>query len=150
MILNQNGQILKSCWDELSSQFPHIATDVYIIMPNHMHGIINILEYDRPETPTVGAGFARPLGATQTSVQQNGRGGQNPPLRAALGQIVKHVKYESTKRCFPDQYERRLWQRNYWESIIDNDRRYNAAVEYIISNPRNWEKDALHPAILHP
>src|SRR5262245_47759247 len=167
--LNDYGRIVESLWKELPQHFPLIELDRFIVMPNHFHAIVVIVD---PRAKRVGAGFPRPdsetsetgVGAvfprpdSETSEIDKGAGfprpmspilnpgGENPPLRT-LGDVIRWFKYESTKRIneLRDMAGRRIWQRNYYEHVILSDKSYWRIREYIADNPKNWVKDKLHP-----
>ncbi|MEW6614861.1 MAG: transposase [Thermodesulfobacteriota bacterium] len=114
--------------------------DEFIIMPNHIHGIIFIAD------DCCRGEVSSPLPKTETKTIK--KGGETPPLhknirKHTLGQIVAFFKYQTTK----DINESRrtfgipLWQRNYYEHIIRNETELNKIREYIITNPLNWESD---------
>lgn len=44
MICNKNGEIVVDCWQEIPNHFPHVETDAFVVMPDHIHGIITILD----------------------------------------------------------------------------------------------------------
>jgi putative transposase len=100
MVLNEYGKIADKCWNQIPQHFPHAELDECIIMPNHIHGIINI-------TRNVGAGFPRPN-------NDKGRGNRAP----TLGQIIAYFKYGSTKQInvIRNTFGKRLWQRNFYGS----------------------------------
>jgi len=115
----------------------------FIIMPNHMHGIISITHDCRGEVSS-------PLLKTETKTIKEG--GETPPLhknmrKYTLGQIVAYFKYQTTK----DINESRgtsgipLWQRNYYERIIRNERELNRIRGYIQNNPLKWHLDRENP-----
>lgn len=103
--------------------------DSFVLMPNHLHGIIHITE--------VGAIPGRPHGAAPT-----------------LGTVVAWFKSMTTNAYgrgvrndgWP-AFEGRLWQRNYYEHIIGNERDLDAVREYIFNNPARWESDRENPAV---
>ncbi len=120
MNLNLFGEIVKDVWRYLSNHFTNVVQGIYIIMPNHVHAIIQIK--DNPHS-TVGARSPRPeekcpfprldghisprpdqqLQPLNNSYQsKNRRGGETPPLQhiehPTLGQIIAYWKYESSKR----------------------------------------------------
>jgi REP element-mobilizing transposase RayT len=102
---------------------PNIALDAFVIMPNHVHGVINL----------VGAGLPRPYNDEIPS----------PSKQPTLGQIIAYYKYQSTKainvmRLTPGA---RFWQRGYYEHIIRNDSALSRIREYIVNNPLRWELD---------
>ena len=76
------------------------------------------------------------------------RGGETPPLRPTLGQIIAYYKYETTKainlrRNMPGAP---VWQRNYWEHVIRNEAELARIRLYIADNPARWTEDRLNPA----
>ncbi len=117
MAVNSAGQIVKRLWDELPLRYPRIKTDAFVIMPNHVHGII-----------IVGAQFIAP------SVGLMNRG-------PTLGEVIRGFKAVSTreirKSCRPEF----VWQRNYYDHIIRHDDSLNRIREYIWTNPVRWDLD---------
>jgi len=130
MRLNRYGEIVLKWWDAIPEHFPNVETDAFVIMPNHVHGIIMIGD-DRRGTGTVP------------------QGGEIPPLRKpTLGQIVAYFKYQSTKEinAMKGGPVTRLWQRNYYEHIIRNQQDLELTWLYVESNPAQWETDNENPA----
>jgi len=146
--LNDYGRIVENVWKELPLHFPLVELDRFVVMPNHFHAIVVIIDprakrlgADFPRIDMdVGAGFPRPDSESETS------GRENQPLRA-LGDVIRWFKYESTKRIneLRGMAGRRILQRNYYEHIILSDKSYWRIREYIADNPKNWVKDKLHP-----
>ncbi len=129
MRLNDIGQIVKKYWLEISNYFPNITLDEYIIMPNHIHGII-IVDYCR------GDPCGRP-----------GRG-QAVPLqnRSSIGDIIGAYKSLVANACLniyksKNKIMEKLWQRNYYEHIIRNEKSLNKIRKYIFNNSLKWEFD---------
>ncbi len=129
--LSKMGVIVKTAWQELPAHFPNVINDEYVIMPNHLHGIIRI------ETDIVGARHASPL---RECVKNSGPRGTAP---LSLGAIIGSFKSAASKRIHEIQgFEHfHLWQRNYYEHVIRDERDYERVLEYIRSNPMNWEQD---------
>lgn len=123
MVLNEWGKIIDKCWNEIPQHFPHIELDEYIIMPNHIHGIINICRGTACRAPTMEC-FGK-------------------PVPGSLSTIIRSFKSAATKRI--NQINNtpgvRLWQRNFYEHIIRNESGLNRIRQYIINNPANWEED---------
>lgn len=116
MTLSRSGEIIEKVWNELNTKFPNIICHEYTIMPNHLHGIIQI------KNDIVGE--------------------QTPPLQqTTLGNIIAFFKYKTTKQVNSDTP---LWQRNYYEHIIRNQQAYEEIAAYIIENPINWRNDKLY------
>lgn len=143
MRLNKAGRIVQRVWDELPMFYPGIETDEFIIMPDHIHGIL-IVGAAPCGRPVVGNGVSvpgRPQGAAPTRV----------PL--SLPETVHRFKSLSTRRVsdavtdgeapgFPE----RLWQRDYWERIIRDETEWQALRRYIRGNPANNLTPARTPA----
>ncbi len=129
MILNDAGQIAQKCWLEIPNHYPNVILDEFIIMPNHIHGIIII---------NVGANNNSPPHINNNPPQQ-------PSLfrspSGTIGSIIRGFKIGVTKwfRQNTDIYD--VWQRNYYEHIIRNEQELNKIREYIINNPLKWELD---------
>lgn len=124
MCVNRFGGIVQECWNDLQNHYAMIALDSFVVMPNHVHGIIVIVERDR----TVGEGL-RP---SPTGVERHG-----------LPEIMRAFKSFSARRineirCTPGLP---VWQRNYFEHIIRNDKSLNDIREYIAANPQRWQDD---------
>ncbi len=118
--LSDFGKIVEDTWLELPDHNPNINLDYYAIMPNHFHGIIQIVETDRV------------------------RAGSEPaPTRRVLPEIVRQLKTFSAKRINQTRNTREtpVWQRNYYERIIRDEPELNRIRKYIIENPLNWQED---------
>jgi REP element-mobilizing transposase RayT len=151
MILNNLGKIIENEWLNLKNKYSQIELDTFIIMPNHFHAILQIVHPNNTVLQTVGAGSARPddihpddvnnaeQGRTNNTEQKHRRA--NPAPTTTLGNIIGYFKYQTTKKIdFPDK----LWQRNYYEHIIRNERAYQNISDYIIHNPAAWQKDKFY------
>src|SRR3990172_7225774 len=145
MQLNNVGQMLDKWWIELTNKYPLLEIDEYIVMPNHLHGIIAIIDNCRGEVSSPLLKIEQEGWETQplqkTSVQ---KGGETPPLqKLTLGQNIAYHKYQTTKQInqshntpgFP------VWQRDYFEHIIRNEEELNRIREYIINNLLQWQFD---------
>lgn len=135
MILNDAGEIANNCWLDIPQHFPNAILHQHIIMPNHIHGIIEI----------VGANHHSP-DSNHHSPNENKKGANNYlPLRRSpsktIGSMVRGFKIGVTKWIRKNTNIYDVWQRNYYEHIIRNEKSYNDIAEYIINNPINWEKD---------
>jgi putative transposase len=128
MMLFDAGLIVNEWWQKLPTKYLGVRLDEFIVMPNHVHGIINI---------DVGAGYSRPQ--TNNSINIEGREDRAP----TLGNIVAYFKYQTTKQYNQDGAIRKLWQRNYYEHIIRDEKEYCAIKQYIQDNPKNWEDDEM-------
>ncbi len=153
MVLNEAGKFANECWKEIPDHFPNAVLHEYIIMPNHVHGIIELVtdETDgRGDNPvdTVGpdgpGGWTGPAGAENFLPQR-----KNEPKKhqfqkmipRSIGSIVKGFKIGVTKWFRENTDIETVWQRNYHEHIIRNEISYHNISRYIINNPANWKED---------
>lgn len=117
---NAWGEIVATCWHEIAQHFPTVELDAFVLMPNHVHGIVVIVA--PPSQPS--------------------------PI-PKLGQIIAYFKYQSTKRInlLRDQASVPIWQRNYYDRIIRDDKALDAIREYIAANPIRWALDKENPIV---
>ncbi|MDR1679138.1 MAG: transposase [Prevotellaceae bacterium] len=147
MQLNEYGRIAHDEWLKLSERYPNALLDVFQIMPNHMHGIIVLMEKDNASA--VGAGFTpAPTGFTPAQNRATARVAPTVAARVAptVGNIVGAYKSLVANGCLKicksrNEYLGKLWQRNYFEHIIRNEKSYQHIADYIATNPARWESD---------
>jgi REP element-mobilizing transposase RayT len=134
MKLNKIGRMINQCWQKLPEKFTNVSLDEYIIMPNHLHGIVVINDVG---APLVGA--------------RSIRAGINPaPTKndETLGEIIGAFKSLTTNQYIRQvknnhwpSFNKRLWQRGFYEHIIRNEEELAKIQEYIGLNPLMWLKD---------
>ena len=139
-------QIIQKMWDDLENRFPNIRLDEFVIMPNHVHGVIWI----------VGA----PLGAPQNgwadappndiNMPQDDIGSVHQGAASSaptVGRVVRAFKSISAIAInrHLDRVGNPVWQRNYYERIIRNDGELDRIRQYIRDNPGNWDQDPENP-----
>jgi REP-associated tyrosine transposase len=129
MIVNKLGQIVEDYWVWLSKQYEHVILDTWMVMPNHLHGIMIITS--------------------------DGRGGSRTAptvmdIRKPLGRLIGAFKTVSTKRInvLRQTPAVPVWQRNYYEHIIRNEDELIRTSEYILNNPTRWAEDENNPAAM--
>ncbi|MFH1645471.1 MAG: transposase [Candidatus Omnitrophota bacterium] len=118
MVLNDYGKIAKNVWLKIPNHFFNIGLDEYVIMPNHIHGIIIIDEF-------VGDGHARPDYRNKSN----------------LSVIIGSYKSAVSKQIHQLNEISFKWQRFFYDHIIRTDESLNKIREYIINNPINWAND---------
>jgi putative transposase len=169
MTVNPLGMIVQECWDAIPAHFPNVILDAFVIMPNHVHGIVVIRDEQELPIPAdavpVGAeadavpigaeAEAVPVGARHASpLQEPGRGRIQEPGRphgvapGSLGAIIGSFKAAVSRRAGKELNSANLWQRNYYEHIICNNRELEAIRNYIVLNPERWAEDAENPSPL--
>jgi len=132
MFLNAHGQLVAECWSWLSRRYPYVNLDARVVMPNHLHGILVITDSN--------AVYGR--GASRSAPTQHA-----PVRRKTLGRLIGAFKTISTKRINAARGTAgaRVWQRNYYEHIIRNQRELDALRGYIRANPCRWADDPDNP-----
>lgn len=143
MILNVSGKIVEQCWIEIPSHFPNVVLHSFVIMPNHIHGILEIVGMDDDvvvevidSDVKVNVG-AKNFSHLQKTYQQKPLMPRSPSR--TIGSVVRGFKIGVTKWMRENTCVKNIWQRNYYEHIIRNEKSYNAISEYIMNNPRNWK-----------
>jgi REP element-mobilizing transposase RayT len=127
MTLNDAGRVAVKCWKGIPAYFPHVDVDEFVVMPNHIHGILSIVD-------AVGAKHFSPLKPQQPHGTSK-----------TLGSIIRGFKIGVTKWIRHNTEIHNVWQRNYWERIVRNEKQLNHLREYIVNNPAQWESDQLYP-----
>ena len=129
MALNEFGRIVRDEWTRSIEIRQEIELDEFVIMPNHMHGIVFIR-----------GGVLNAVGATGRSPLQRQTGG---PAKRSLGAFVAGFKSSVTKRIndLRQSPGQPVWQRNYHDHIIRANEALERIREYIIHNPNQWDRD---------
>jgi REP element-mobilizing transposase RayT len=153
MVLNQIRVIMNDEWRELPNRYPDIVNSDFIVMPNHLHGII-----------TLGCrgGVAPPFYGNETNytgvettplhgfnVKSVSPGAETTPLhlKSNLCKIIAFYKYHTTKLVnkISESPGMKIWQRNYYEHIIRDKTELIKIRQYIKHNPKNWDEDEDNP-----
>ena len=137
MHLNEFGDIATEEWLQSSEIRHEIQLDIFMVMPNHIHGIVIITNNKDSDI----------VGATGRSPLHTGSKKAYGPAKRSLGSFIAGYKSQVTKRV---NLLRRspgipVWQRNYYEHIIRHDDEMNQLRNYIATNPIGWESDKYHP-----
>jgi REP element-mobilizing transposase RayT len=112
MSLNQNGKMIKDAWKSLPVRFNNINLDAFIVMPNHLHGIIEIIKSD-----------------------------SNTPLSEIVRVFKSYTAVKYSKCNTSLDRSEKLWQTDYYEHIIRTEISLYHLRQYITDNPFNWDKD---------
>ena len=132
MELNENGKIVKSEWLKTEEIRDNVSTDEFIIMPNHLHGILFIDEpADRRGTvhraPTAER-FGQPTSNSIPTI-----------IRSFKATVTKQINEGRNTPGLP------VWQRGFYDRIVRNDDELNRIREYIVYNPLKWQLDKENP-----
>lgn len=136
--LNLYGQIVADQWQWLHNQYRYMTVDEFVVMPNHVHGVINIT--DCVENDGVGTGRDR-------SLQNNHPSPDHHPQQKikSLSELVGAFKTTSSKRIHRSGLPSFQWQKSFYERIIRNDQELMRIRDYIQTNPLRWELDIENP-----
>ena len=117
------GRAVVDCWRWLAERYSQVQLDEWIVMPNHLHGIVVITEADP------------------------GSSGIGPARRKPLGQLIGAFKTVSTERVnlLRGRAGALLWQRDFYEHIMRNEAELKRIRQYIADNPRQWAMDRENP-----
>lgn len=126
MMLNDLGKIAETCWENIINHYPMVELDYYVIMPNHLHGIIIL-------NSTVETGHAPSL--QQNNVKQNDSSANIPSLSNIIGSFKSAV----TKQIHETGYPNFKWQRSFYDRIIRNETELFKIRKYIEQNPLKWD-----------
>ena len=121
--LSPIGNVVENLWLAIPEHFPNTYLDEYVIMPNHIHGIIVLEESSYSGTESFGR-----------------------PTKGALATVLRSFKAAVTKEVRSQiNAHNDVWQRGYYEHVIRNDRALLEIQEYILTNALKWEFDDMHP-----
>ncbi len=121
MLPNATGKLIEEHWLAIPNHFPFVELDTFMVMPNHIHGILMLFS-DASKNPEVRFG---------------------KPAAGSLGMIIGNFKASASRninRLNPPALTP-LWQKNYYDEIIRNEKMLNAIRSYIEANPANWASD---------
>jgi REP element-mobilizing transposase RayT len=115
--LTPAGQLVARVWGDLPRHYPHIEVDSFVVMPNHLHGILHLKE------------------------------SEGEPRRHGLSEIVRAFKTYSTRRINSGRRPpgSPVWQRNYYERVIRDESELERVRRYIVENPIQWAVDRENP-----
>ncbi|HXH21327.1 MAG TPA: transposase [Dehalococcoidia bacterium] len=114
---------VEACWAAIPSHFPHVQLDAFVVMPNHIHGILHLLDHGPDGTPIPGR-----------------------VLPGSLSAVVRSFKAASARQLRAQaSLSMSIWQRHYYDRIVTDHRDLDLVREYIANNPANWRYDPENP-----
>lgn len=132
--LSEIGNIAKSCWEEIPNHNPIVKLDYFVVMPNHINGIIVIDETGRDvklNLPTIMLSY--------NDVTSIGYYSKISPSKNSLSVIIRTYKAAVTSKCRKLGFIKFQWQSNYYDRIIRNEKELFQIRKYIEQNPLRWE-----------
>src|SRR5438094_1023495 len=133
IILSPLGEIVRACWIEIPEHFPRASADQFVVMPNHMHGILGL---------TVGARYIVPFDREARTPEKFQK-----PVKGSIPTVVRTFKAAVARRAKKELgiSSNDIWQRNYFERVLRDGKEYADASRYILENPQRWEWDRENP-----
>lgn len=144
IILNDAGKIANDCWLEIPKHFPNTVLHGHIVMPNHVHGIIELTD-----NANVGTSHGMSLHDNMDDTVGTRHGVSLPsnpnqfgkPVSGSLSVIINQYKSSVKRWCNKNRQEHFQWQSRFHDHIIRNEQSYKTISEYIINNPSKWKED---------
>ena len=144
MVLNDAGVMVEKWYYELENKYPDKKCHEIIIMPNHCHFII-----ENATGAHVGADLC--VCPDDTGNDKSGGNKKGAHIGAPLPRVVQWIKTMTTNEYMRGvktngwaPFDKKMWQRNYWEHIIRDANEYNRIAQYILDNPKKWTMDKLN------
>ena len=128
MVLNDVGLMIHNIWSDIPNKYSCFSNDLFVLMPNHLHGILIINDKLGPA--------------------------QGPAPTLSLSDVLRNFK-SLTTTCYMKgvdtnkfkPFEKKLWQRSYYEHVIRRNKSLDKIREYILNNPRKWHEDLNNPNV---
>lgn len=129
MHVNQNGRVVREEWHRTADIRDNVSLDAFVVMPNHMHGIVQI---------TFRRGTARRAPTTTHDDRQFGK-----PVPGSLLTIIRAFKSAVTRRInrIHNTPGATVWQRGYYDHVVRNEHDLERIRRYIRENPARWHED---------
>jgi REP element-mobilizing transposase RayT len=130
VILSEFGLMARACWNNIQVHFPNASLLDFVIMPDHLHGLICLTDNGKGTACRASAGenqYAESFGK---------------PVKGSIPTIIRSYKSAVTKIVNQDKSMKRsaIWQPGYYEHVVRNDEELNYTINYIRSNPLSWER----------
>lgn len=159
MALSRTGATVEKCWKEIPAHFENTRVEVFRIMPNHLHGIVEIRERMAPTTTHAQTGEVKPtdnpVGVEYIQPLRNQPGGTGRRkqhryqhvIPKSLGSIIRSFKAAVTREIRREngREDTTIWQRDFYDHIIRSDTDYFFIQRYIELNPFLWHLDSDNP-----
>ena len=133
MVLNDAGKIADKYWLEIPKHFPNAVLHEHMIMPNHVHGIIELKRVDQIPNQIANNDGTRHVVSVRNQFSH--------PIPGSVSVIVQQYKSSVKRICNKNDFSHFRWQSRFYEHIIRNEQSYEQIAYYIMNNPENWKED---------
>lgn len=150
VMLSPFGETASEVWLQVPLKYQNVELDEFVVMPNHIHGIVAITDSD---VGAVGAVHELPLpgssGGAAGAIHELPLQSRQERRRMLIPRVVGYFKMNSGKRINEQRGTpgAAVWQRNYYEHVVRNERELNAIRQYIDDNPLQWDLDDDNPQV---
>jgi len=153
IFLTDAGRMIEKIWLNIHEKYLGIALDEFVIMPNHIHGIVGLYVGAGPcACPSASMDAINHQGRGRASARRTAYGSPRTENRLSLPDLIRQFKTMTAKRysegviqCNWPEFHKRLWQRNYYEHIIRSDKELDQTRQYVRDNPAAWPLDDENP-----
>jgi REP element-mobilizing transposase RayT len=141
--LTRQGEIAADCWNGMPKHYPFVQLDAFVIMPNHVHGVL----FFNGDLETAGTGRARHASPLQTPDAMEGLERSGFPISASLSTVVGSFKSAVSRLAsgLSVVSGAPVWQRGFYEHVIRAEEPLNRIRNYVLSNPARWASDPDNP-----
>ncbi len=152
VILSEVGKIASQYWLQIHDHFQHVKVDEFIIMPNHLHGLL-IVDYDcfrkdqkvelinksYPDKDSV-----KDNNLISTPAHSKTCNTFSHPVKNSISVIINQYKSSVKRWCNKNEFGTFKWQPKFYDRILYGEKAIDTVREYIHNNPRNWIEDELY------
>jgi putative transposase len=142
MMLNEMGRFAQKCWDEISCHFPTVELIHFVVMPNHIHGLLIIKNNTICDNANVETLHATSL-HEQFEKEIKQYMSNISPKKGSLSTIIRSYKSAVTK--YANENNKLFdWQPRFYDRIVRDDEEFIRIYEYISNNPKRWGEDEMY------
>lgn len=134
MQLNSGGKLVEKWWYEIPRKFSRVEIDSYCIMPDHIHGIINLIDVPFQNIESKGTNL-------HTDPITDNSGTPLPTIIQWFKTMTTNEYIRGVKQLGWPPFQNRFWQRNYFEHVIRDQNDLDRIRKYIFENPLKWDLD---------
>ena len=144
-------RVIETLWQGISKHLPTIALDEYVVMPNHLHGVVWIMGEGRGEAfaPDLPPASIQAVFGNQMDLDSSANASPLRAVSGSLSAVIGNFKSITTRRL--NQMRRTpgavVWQRSFYDRVIRSERELTAIRQYIRDNPANWALDQENPQL---
>jgi len=141
MILSETGKIVENVWKEIPDHFPTVQVEVFQIMPDHVHGIVEIRDLiTQNKSNPVGVEYIQPRQRQKTKFQHITPNSLHSIIRSFKAAVTREAHRKVSLR-WPG------WQRSFYDRVIRDEVEHYFIRQYIELNPLMWEFGRKEPGL---